>query len=340
MALHAPAGIATSAPHRLREAELARVRCLVVAPLENASDAPLASGAATRALLADIDPGRTRALPIDELRAIFADTPLELPEGVSGATAIELAELLRADAALWGTVEGRARDRTPELLVTIRLALAGQRDLLFATTARVAPLPGEAVEAAVRRVVVERARPMLDRLGARGRSACFPKERRDALRAASVALRAPPAAAPAAPVLAPAAATRLAARPALRTQRQRDWARRLAEKGRLVLDDVAFAGRTGDLARDGGLADLALVLAATPDLTVRIEGFVDATGDPAGDARLSAAMARAAAQRLLDLGVEGSRIATAGHGGESPLLPNFTVRGRAANRRLEVASPR
>ncbi|HET9552418.1 MAG TPA: OmpA family protein, partial [Anaeromyxobacteraceae bacterium] len=199
--LRAPEPAATGgAPGELlREAELARVRCLVVAPLENASDAPLAAGAATKAVLSGLDPGRTRALPVEELRALFADTPLELPEGVSGATAVELAELLRADGALWGTVEGRARERTPELLVTLRLALAGDRDLVFATSVRVTPLPGEKVEAAVRRAVLDRARPMLERLGAPGRSACFPKERRDHLRAAAVALRAPPIAAPAPP---------------------------------------------------------------------------------------------------------------------------------------------
>ena len=332
----------------LREAELARVRCLVVAPFENASDSPLAAGAATRAVLSWIDPGRTQVLPVETLRGLFDDTPLELPEGVSGATALELAELLGGDAALHGTVEGRAREREPTLLVTVRLALAGQRDLVFATTAAVVPQPGEALDAAVRRAVLERARPMLDRLGAPGRHQCFPRHRREALRAAAEELRhpapAPPARAePAPPRPAPPAAPSAAAaapRAALRTARQREWARRLAEGGRVVLDDVSFAGRTAALAREGGLADLAVVLAATPELRLRLEGFVDTSGDPALDVRLSVDMARAATQRLAELGVEPARLSAAGRGGEAPILPNFTVRGRAANRRVEVVAAR
>jgi outer membrane protein OmpA-like peptidoglycan-associated protein len=325
----------------VREAELARVRCLLVAPLENVSDAPAASGAATGALLDGLDPARTRALPVAELRALLADTPVELPEGVSPAAALELAELLGADAALYGTVEGRSRDREPELRVTLRLALAGSRSLLFATTVRVTPAPGEPLAAAVRRTVLDRARPMVERLGAAGRFGCFTKDRQDALRAAALAQRASPLAAPAPPAPAPAtAAPRPAARAALHTPRQRDLARALLAGGRATLDDVAFTGRTAELARDAGLADLAVVLAAEPTLTVRLEGFVDATGDPAADGKLSRDMAAAAVKRLADLGVDAGRLGAAGLGGEHPILPNFTARGRAANRRVEVVSPR
>jgi outer membrane protein OmpA-like peptidoglycan-associated protein len=284
-----------------------------------------------------VDVARAQAMPVEQLRALFVDTPLELPEGISAATALELAELLGADAALYGAVEGRSRGSAPDLRVTLRLTLAGQRDLLFATTARVEPAPGEAIDAAVRRTAVDHARPMLDRLGATGRHACFPKDRREALRAAAMALRTP---APAPARAAPPPPQPAAARPALNTARQREWARTLLAKGRIQLDEVAFVGRTDDLARDGGLADLAVVLQATPDLTVRLEGFVDTTGDAAGDQRLSAAMAQAAAARLRDLGVDLARVGTAGRGSESPILPNFTVRGRAANRRVEVVAPR
>lgn len=336
-----PAAATTAAGEVLREAELARVRCLVVAPLENGSDAPRAAGAATLALLAQVDAGRTQALPVEQLRGLFADTPLELPEGVSTATALELAELLGADAALYGAVEGRGRGGGSGLLVTLRLTLAGQRDLLFATTARVEPGSGEPPEAAVRRVALEQARPMLERLGAPGRHACFPKERREALRAAALALRtpAPAPAQAAAPAPAPTPAPG-AARPGLHSARQREWARVLRNLGRIQLDEVAFAGRGPDLARDGGLADLAVVLLADPQLTVRLEGFVDSSGDAAADQKLSAAMAQAAAARLRDLGVDPARVGTAGRGSESPLLPNFTARGRAANRRVEVVTPR
>ena len=89
-----------------RAAELARVRCLVVAPFENASNAPLAAEAATAALLSGVARRGTRVFPVKELRALFRDTPVELPEGIPPGLAMELAQLVGADAAIYGTVEG------------------------------------------------------------------------------------------------------------------------------------------------------------------------------------------------------------------------------------------
>jgi outer membrane protein OmpA-like peptidoglycan-associated protein len=106
----------------------------------------------------------------------------------------------------------------------------------------------------------------------------------------------------------------------------------------VLVEDVAFAGRTAELQRDAGLADLAAALLAQPALTVRIEGFVDATSDHAADAKLSSAMAAAAGKRLAERGVLVHRITWTGRGGESPILPNFTSRGRAANRRIEAVA--
>jgi outer membrane protein OmpA-like peptidoglycan-associated protein len=320
----------------LRPAELARVRCLLIAPVESASDAPLAAAAATAALEAAVPADRTRALPIAELRAILADTPLELAEGVGGGTALELAELLGADGVLYGAVEGRSRGREPGLSVTLRLLLSPGRELVFAGSAFVVPASGEPLEAAVHRTAVDLARPALDRLGASGPRSCFDPARREALHAAAVALL--PAPSPATPPV------QLAARPVpateLRSVRQRDWARRLAEHVKVQLEEVAFTGRTGELSRDAGLSDLAQVLRASPGLTVRLTGFVDTSGDPAADGRLSLVMAQAAARRLVELGVEAGRIGVSGRGSDGPLVPNFTARGRAANRRIEASSPR
>jgi len=334
----------------VQQAELARVRCLLVAPLENGSNLPGLASDTTSLLLASVAPARARVLPIEELRAVFADTPLELPEGIPTSTALELAELLGADAALHGSVEGRGRDAGAVLVVSLRLTLAGSRDLLYAADVRVETGPGEPVEAAVKRAVRERVRPVLDRLGGPSGAPCFPAARREALRAAAVALRSSPpvrSPAPAAPV---APATRHAepgataaernGRGTLHTARQREWARLLATGGRLALEDVAFTGRTAELAREGGLADLAVVLAASPGLTIRLEGFVDATADRAADVKLSLAMAQSARRRLTELGAEPGRVEAGGRGGENPVLPNFTARGRSANRRLEAVASR
>jgi outer membrane protein OmpA-like peptidoglycan-associated protein len=333
----AVSGAPVPGPALLRPAELARVRCLLLAPIESAADAPLAAGAATRALESSLELTSAQVLPVAELRAMLADTPLELPVGVSGGTALELAELLGADGALYGVVEGRSHGRDPAMMVTLRLILATSRELVFAASAPVVAGPGELLEVAVSRTVVELARPALDRLGTPGAQRCFDRGRRDALHAAAFALGAregspPPAAEEPATVAGPPAG--------LRTARQRDWARRLGQKGRVTLEEVGFAGRTADLVREAGLADLAVVMGAAPALTVRLEGYVDASGDPAADQSLSLAMAQAAAQRLVELGVEAGRLRVAGRAGDSPLVPNFTARGRTANRRIEASTPR
>jgi outer membrane protein OmpA-like peptidoglycan-associated protein len=333
----------------LRAAELARVRCLLLAPLENASDAPLAADAATAALFAAIDPQRTQVMPTADLRALFRDTALELPPGIPPSLALELAGLVGADAALYGAVEGRAHDPGGEMLVTLRLALAGDRNLLWAATARVVPAAGEHPEAAVQRTVSELVKRSLAQMGDTGRKRCFDPDRTRALREYALAESKPAAPAPAAvpppasvapPEPATAADPPPAPRPATRSPRQAEWARRLASRGRVVVEDVSFAGRTAELARDAGLADLAQAMAAVPDVRIRVEGFVDSTAEPSADARLSAAMAQAAARRLVQLGVEQKRVTFAGRGGGSPVLPNFTARGRAANRRIEVVGLR
>ncbi|HEY6100396.1 MAG TPA: OmpA family protein [Anaeromyxobacter sp.] len=337
----------------LRVAELARVRCLLVAPFENGSDAPLAADAATTALLSAVDPARTRVFPVGDLRGLFKDTTLELPQGIPPSLALELAELVGADAALWGSVEGRSHEASSELLVTVRMGLVGDRRLLFADTGVVKLAPGEKPDAAVRHAALELARPMLARLGDPGKKRCFDAERSRTLRRLALAEESPargnasPASEQAARTgpqpAAPQARAQAAPPPRQqepRTPRQAEWAKKLGDGGRVLVEDVSFAGRTAAFQRDSGLADLAVALLARPGLGVRLEGFVDATSDRGGDQKLSAAMAQAAGKRLADLGVPKQQLTWTGRGGESPVLPNFTARGRAANRRIEVvASP-
>jgi outer membrane protein OmpA-like peptidoglycan-associated protein len=187
--------------------------------------------------------------------------------------------------------------------------------------------------------------PVLERLGGSPPAAgCFDPARTARLRALATGRAAaarPPAPPPAAaPAPAPSPSTALARAVPPRNARQADWAKRLAVHERFVADGIAFDGRTARLSKAVGLADLAGALAAAPDVSVRLEGFVDATANPDKDAQLSMAMAQAAGQKLVELGVVKDRITWAGRGGEKPLLPNFTARGRATNRRVEVVGLR
>jgi outer membrane protein OmpA-like peptidoglycan-associated protein len=119
-------------------------------------------------------------------------------------------------------------------------------------------------------------------------------------------------------------------------RRQAAWAAKLAARERFVVEDVTFVGRAPRFERQSGLIDLAAALAARQEARVKIEGFVDAGKTPREDVHDSMELARAAGRRLVELGVSRDRVTWAGRGRDAPVAPNFTVRGREANRRIEV----
>jgi outer membrane protein OmpA-like peptidoglycan-associated protein len=123
-----------------------------------------------------------------------------------------------------------------------------------------------------------------------------------------------------------------------RASRQAEIERRLREGTRFVLEDVVFAGRTAVLAQEQGLTDLSRALAALPLTSIRLEVFVDATEDPNEDLRTSMTQAMAVVRKLVAFGIGRERIAQEARGGAQPVVPNFTFRGRATNRRVEVVS--
>jgi outer membrane protein OmpA-like peptidoglycan-associated protein len=330
---------------------LAGVRCLLVAPLENVSDEPLVAEAATGALAAALDFERVRIFPVGELRALFEKTPLELPEGVSENIAVELGELISADAVLYGSVSGLVHDASREVTLTVKLAKTGAHETLFWRSVRVVPDEGEPFVEASRRAALQAAGPMLDALGSPGPRACFDKARLDRVR--QVARRAGPgpgraqASSPSPSPTAPATATATttttttatntssARRPSM-SRRQETWAAKLTTRERFVVEDVAFEGRSPRFERQAGLSDLALALAATPAVRIRLEGFVDAGASEKEDLHVSMELARTAGRRLIELGVPRDRVTWAGRGREAPVSSGFSAKGRLANRRIEV----
>jgi outer membrane protein OmpA-like peptidoglycan-associated protein len=335
-------------------AQLAKVGCLVVAPFEDVSDRPKLGEVATTALVSSVDPEQTRVFPVEDLRRLFKGTSLELPgHGVSPRLALELAEKVRADAALYGAVEGSAAVGGAGLVVTVRLQATAGRELVFANAAPVRIEANEQVEVALRRALLVAARPMLLKMGAPGERTCFDPElvrRARVMRATASVVAQPAAPLPVPPpaldpaVLAAAGAVAAGHAPAPaavtkidpRADRRAELARKLQAGERFVLDDVEFAGRTTLLEQESGLEDLAGALADVPKATVRVEVFVDATSNAQKDAGDSMAQAMAVVRRLVSLGVARERIAQVAKGGAEPVAPNMTAKGRAANRRVEV----
>jgi OOP family OmpA-OmpF porin len=117
------------------------------------------------------------------------------------------------------------------------------------------------------------------------------------------------------------------------------FAAQLERDGRVVLDGLAFATGSSDLA-DGGdaaLAALADYLADHPTRHVALVGHTDAQGPLAANIALSKRRAQAVADRLAGRhGVSRSQLQAEGMGWLAPRATNLTPEGREANRRVEA----
>lgn len=107
---------------------------------------------------------------------------------------------------------------------------------------------------------------------------------------------------------------------------------------RFAIDGLAFDNGASTLSADGRKVtnDLAAQLAAHPDAKIRVEGFTDATGDRDANQALSLQRADEIKRAIMQKGIAADRIETTGQGAGSPIAPNDSSGGRAANRRIEV----
>jgi outer membrane protein OmpA-like peptidoglycan-associated protein len=83
------------------------------------------------------------------------------------------------------------------------------------------------------------------------------------------------------------------------------------------------------------LDNVAAVLAAHPQIRVRVEGHTDSTGDLEWNRTLSQKRAEAVAAYLISKGVAADRLEPVGLGSDEPIGDNETKTGQAENRRVE-----
>jgi outer membrane protein OmpA-like peptidoglycan-associated protein len=100
--------------------------------------------------------------------------------------------------------------------------------------------------------------------------------------------------------------------------------------------NFAFASTTPTEESMGTLDEVAAALEEHPSATIRVESHTDSIGTPESNLNLSQARADSIRSALVDRGVDGSRIETAGMGQEMPIASNDTAEGRAKNRRSEI----
>lgn len=119
----------------------------------------------------------------------------------------------------------------------------------------------------------------------------------------------------------------------------KDLQTRKTERGLvLTLGDVLFDTGKANL-KPGAYATidrLANALKEVPTRTVVIEGHTDSVGSDEYNQQLSEQRAQAVQSALMQRGVQGSQISTAGKGEGLPVASNDSAGGRQQNRRVEV----
>jgi OmpA-OmpF porin, OOP family len=85
----------------------------------------------------------------------------------------------------------------------------------------------------------------------------------------------------------------------------------------------------------GELNRIVQLMQDNPSLRFSVEGHTDATGSAPANQKLSEARAEAVVARLVEMGIDRSRLSARGFGQNTPIADNSTDEGRAKNRRVE-----
>ena len=109
-------------------------------------------------------------------------------------------------------------------------------------------------------------------------------------------------------------------------------------KGWITLDRFYF--QTGKAvitpASQAQLKNIAAILKAYPDASLKIGGYTDNAGNPQANTVLSSSRANAAKNALAGLGIAANRLSAEGYGQEHPVKDNNSPEGKAQNRRVDV----
>lgn len=84
------------------------------------------------------------------------------------------------------------------------------------------------------------------------------------------------------------------------------------------------------------LRNIAEIMKAYPQVTVKLGGYTDNTGNPQQNLELSRQRARSAMNQVVALGVDASRLTAEGYGEQNPIADNATAEGRQRNRRIDI----
>jgi outer membrane protein OmpA-like peptidoglycan-associated protein len=87
---------------------------------------------------------------------------------------------------------------------------------------------------------------------------------------------------------------------------------------------------------DEQLKNIAEILKAYPNASIKLGGYTDNTGDAKANLKLSQERAASVKAALEGMGISADRLQAEGYGQEHPVADNSTEEGRAKNRRIDI----
>lgn len=115
------------------------------------------------------------------------------------------------------------------------------------------------------------------------------------------------------------------------------YAQRAMQDGKIIVTGIKFDVGKATLRPEslGPINEILYVMNQSPELRFSVEGHTDSDGDDATNQTLSEARAKTVMEKLIELGIDQSRLASKGFGESKPVANNSTVEGKAQNRRVE-----
>ena len=104
----------------------------------------------------------------------------------------------------------------------------------------------------------------------------------------------------------------------------------------IVTYDITFDVNKADI-RDESMTEINRIkklMDENPELKYEVQGHTDSTGTPESNQKLSEKRAKAIVDKLVEMGIDESRLTAVGKGEYAPIADNATEEGRAKNRRV------
>jgi len=107
--------------------------------------------------------------------------------------------------------------------------------------------------------------------------------------------------------------------------------------GKIITNGIRFDVAKATIRPEsaGVINEIVKLMNQHPELKFSIEGHTDTDGNATSNQRLSEARAKAVMERMIELGIDKSRLTSTGHGQTKPIADNNTPEGKAQNRRVE-----